>query len=146
MEKEISGLPVVDGEGRVLDMYTRFDAIGIAAERQFDDLSELSVEEALSPRKTSENFEGVVSCPESEPLSHVIETLISEEVHRIVVLDSQRRLSGLISLSDIIKYLVLRPFSFFEESDSESSAEDNPLPACEMSVIPEEDSNPSPWF
>lgn len=38
----------------------------------------------------------------------VVETLVKAEVHRLVVTDQEKRVSGIVSLSDVLSYLVLR--------------------------------------
>lgn len=54
-------------------------------------------------------FEGVHSCKETDSLSVVIEALVKAEVHRLVVTDDDKRVRGIVSLSDILSFLVLRP-------------------------------------
>lgn len=52
LNKGVSGVPVVERKTfRVVDMYSRFDAIGVAVEDKIDDL-DVTVQEALAFRNT----------------------------------------------------------------------------------------------
>jgi 5'-AMP-activated protein kinase regulatory gamma subunit len=44
-----------------------------------------------------------------DSLSEVIDTIVKAEVHRLIVVDREQRVAGIISLSDILKHLVLDP-------------------------------------
>lgn len=54
-------------------------------------------------------FEGVQKCHLDETLFTVMERIVRAEVHRLVVVDENEKVIGIISLSDILLYLVLRP-------------------------------------
>lgn len=54
-------------------------------------------------------FEGVQKCHLDETLYTVMERIVRAEVHRLVVVDENDKVIGIISLSDILLYLVLRP-------------------------------------
>ena len=57
----------------------------------------------------NEWFEGVHKCKQDESLFAVMERIVKAEVHRLVVVDDENKVTGVISLSDILTYLVLRP-------------------------------------
>ena len=42
------------------------------------------------------------------------DVFLLNQVHRLVVVDEDNRVMGVISLSDILSYLVLRPLGKFE--------------------------------
>jgi 5'-AMP-activated protein kinase regulatory gamma subunit len=104
LEKRVSALPLLDSEGRVVDIYAKFDAINLAADKTYNNL-DVSVFDAL--RHRDEWFEGVRSCSENDTLMQVIELIVKAEVHRIIVTDSENRVVGIISLSDILKHIIL---------------------------------------
>ncbi|PAV72164.1 hypothetical protein WR25_00014 [Diploscapter pachys] len=106
LKNRVSALPLVDEEGRVVDIYAKFDVISLAAEKSYDKL-DCTVQEALKHR--SEWFEGVQRCLETDSLFSVLEAIVKAEVHRLIVTDSDRKVAGIISLSDILKYLILDP-------------------------------------
>jgi CBS domain-containing protein len=106
LQKRVSALPLLDGEGRVVDIYAKFDAINLAADKTYNNLDQ-TVLEALKQR--SDWFEGVKTCSDKDSLMTVIETIVKVEVHRLIVIDDQKKAVGIISLSDILKHLVLDP-------------------------------------
>ncbi len=67
----------------------------------------------VSLKKANEHrnawFEGVQKCYLDEPLFTVMEKIVRAEVHRLVVVDENEKVIGIISLSDLLLYLVLRP-------------------------------------
>ena len=67
----------------------------------------------MSLKKANEHrnawFEGVQKCHLDESLYTVMEKIVRAEVHRLVVTDENEKVIGIISLSDILLYLVLRP-------------------------------------
>lgn len=42
-----------------------------------------------------------------DSLTEVINIIVQAEVHRLIVVDKEQRVAGIISLSDILKHLVL---------------------------------------
>lgn len=78
----------------------------LAAEKTYNDLD-------VSLRKANEHrnawFEGVQKCILDETLYVIMERIVRAEVHRLVIVDELDKVIGIISLSDILYYLVLRP-------------------------------------
>uniref|UniRef100_A0A8C2Z5M8 5'-AMP-activated protein kinase subunit gamma-1 n=1 Tax=Cyclopterus lumpus TaxID=8103 RepID=A0A8C2Z5M8_CYCLU len=103
VEQRVSALPVVDDKGRVVDIYSKFDVINLAAEKTYNNL-DLTVTKALQHR--SQYFEGVLTCHRHETLEAIINRLVDAEVHRLVVVDEQEVVKGIVSLSDILQALV----------------------------------------
>ncbi|CAL2035648.1 unnamed protein product [Caenorhabditis brenneri] len=106
LKNRVSALPLIDENGRVVDIYAKFDVISLAAENSYDKL-DCTVQEALQHR--SEWFEGVHTCQETDSLFQVLEAIVKAEVHRLIVTDQDKKVVGVVSLSDILKYLVLDP-------------------------------------
>ncbi|XP_032577360.1 uncharacterized protein LOC6620040 isoform X3 [Drosophila sechellia] len=106
VERRVSALPLVDSDGRLVDIYAKFDVINLAAEKTYNDL-DVSLRKANEHR--NEWFEGVQKCNLDESLYTIMERIVRAEVHRLVVVDENRKVIGIISLSDILLYLVLRP-------------------------------------
>ena len=48
-------------------------------------------------------------CKITDSLFHVMETIVKAEVHRLIVVDNDVKVLGIVSLSDILSHLVLRP-------------------------------------
>uniref|UniRef100_A0A4X2LVJ1 5'-AMP-activated protein kinase subunit gamma-1 n=1 Tax=Vombatus ursinus TaxID=29139 RepID=A0A4X2LVJ1_VOMUR len=104
VQHRVSALPVVDEKGRVVDIYSKFDVINLAAEKTYNNL-DISVTKALQHR--SHYFEGVLKCYQHETLETIINRLVEAEVHRLVVVEENNVVKGIVSLSDILQALVL---------------------------------------
>lgn len=74
-------------------------------------------------------FEGVQKCNLDDSLFTVMEKIVRAEVHRLVVVDESEKVIGIISLSDILLYLVLRP-SGDGLGDCESLRASDPVLQC----------------
>lgn len=84
-------------------------------------------------------FEGVVKCTPDTVLSRVVEQVVKAEVHRIVVVDSEDHVVGMISLSDLLSFLTLKPVSM-ERSDLIIPSTPS-LPPTEDTLIEENEDN-----
>jgi len=80
--------------------------INLAAEKTYNNL-DITLKQANEHR--NEWFEGVHKCTLEETLFVIMERIVKAEVHRLVVVDEQDRVVGVLSLSDILQYLVMRP-------------------------------------
>ncbi|XP_054548748.1 5'-AMP-activated protein kinase subunit gamma-2 isoform X1 [Talpa occidentalis] len=106
VERRVSALPVVDEAGKVVDIYSKFDVINLAAEKTYNNL-DITVTQALQHR--SQYFEGVVKCSKLEILETIVDRIVRAEVHRLVVVNEADSIVGIISLSDILQALILTP-------------------------------------
>jgi len=105
VNRRISALPIVDGDGKLIDIYAKFDVINLAAEKTYSNLH-VTLKQANEHR--NEWFEGVHKCKATDSLGTVMETIVKAEVHRLVVVSDDDKVVGVVSLSDILSYLVLR--------------------------------------
>ncbi|KAM9719719.1 5'-AMP-activated protein kinase subunit gamma-1-like isoform 1-T1 [Menidia menidia] len=106
VERRVSALPVVDDSGKVVDIYSKFDVINLAAEKTYNNL-DITVTQALKHR--SQYFEGVMKCHKMETMETIVDRIVKAEVHRLVVVDERSSIEGIVSLSDILQALVLSP-------------------------------------
>jgi len=117
--RHMSAMPVVEKDTHVVvDIYARFDAIGLATQQSYDRLDK-TVAEALQHRKSSNWYEGVLTCLETDTFWEVVKKLVLHEVHGLVVVNSKNVLRGVITLSDVLRFMVLRPI--MEEGDERVS-------------------------
>lgn len=129
VERRVSALPIVDAQGRLVDIYAKFDVINLAAEKTYNNL-DTTLKQANEHRNPW--FEGVQKCNLDDPLITVMDKIVRAEVHRLVVVDNEDRVIGVVSLSDILKELVLKQ-SRSGKKNSSSSCEAEPA-----GTIPEE--------
>ncbi|XP_022621503.1 5'-AMP-activated protein kinase subunit gamma-2-like [Seriola dumerili] len=137
--RRVSALPVVDHHGKVVDIYSKFDVINLAAEKTYNNL-DVTVTQAL--RHRSQYFEGVMKCNKLETLETIVDRIVKAEVHRLVVVDEESRIVGIVSLSDILQALVLTPAGLGrkESLPSQPAALDSTGP--ESSCKPDRDQDP----
>ncbi|KAJ8025091.1 5'-AMP-activated protein kinase subunit gamma-2 [Holothuria leucospilota] len=81
-------------------------ATNLAAEKTYNNL-DISVEEALKFRHSY--FEGVSTCKADETLEVIMDRIIKAGVHRLVMVDDEQHVIGVVSLSDLLTHLVLKP-------------------------------------
>uniref|UniRef100_A0A8C4H935 Protein kinase, AMP-activated, gamma 3a non-catalytic subunit n=1 Tax=Dicentrarchus labrax TaxID=13489 RepID=A0A8C4H935_DICLA len=106
VERRVSALPVVDEQGKVVSLYSRFDVINLAAQKTYNNL-DMSMREAVCMRSCF--FEGVIKCYPDETLETIIDRIVKAEVHRLVLVDRSDVVKGIISLSDLLQAMVLTP-------------------------------------
>ncbi|KAM4533743.1 5'-AMP-activated protein kinase subunit gamma-2-like isoform 3-T3 [Odontesthes bonariensis] len=133
--RRVSALPVVDHNGNVVDIYSKFDVINLAAEKTYNNL-DVTVTQAL--RHRSQYFEGVMKCNKLETLGTIVDRIVKAEVHRLVVVDEESRIVGIVSLSDILQALVLTPAGLRRKESIPCQ------PAAPDSAKPEAACNPEP--
>ncbi|XP_026121744.1 5'-AMP-activated protein kinase subunit gamma-1-like [Carassius auratus] len=113
VERRVSALPVVDDNGKVVALYSRFDVINLAAQKTYNNLS-MSMQEAMRRRCCS--VEGVIKCYPDETLETAIDRIVKAEVHRLVLVDRDDVVRGIISLSDLLQAFVLSPAGTFQDT------------------------------
>uniref|UniRef100_A0A3Q3W853 CBS domain-containing protein n=1 Tax=Mola mola TaxID=94237 RepID=A0A3Q3W853_MOLML len=106
VERRVSALPVVDKEGKVVSLYSRFDVINLAAQKTYNNL-DMTMEEVI--RRRTCFVEGVIKCYPDETLETIIDRIVKAEVHRLVLVDRDDVVRGIISLSDLLQAMVLDP-------------------------------------
>uniref|UniRef100_A0A4W5MI56 Protein kinase, AMP-activated, gamma 2 non-catalytic subunit a n=1 Tax=Hucho hucho TaxID=62062 RepID=A0A4W5MI56_9TELE len=77
VDRRVSALPVVDESGKVVDIYSKFDVINLAAEKTYNNL-DITVTQAL--RHRSQYFEGVMKCNRLETLETIVDRIVKAEV------------------------------------------------------------------
>lgn len=104
VEHNISAVPIIDKENRVLNVFEAVDVIPCIKGGAYEELSN-SIGEALSKR--ADDFPGIYTCGVDDRLDSIFDTIRKSRVHRLIVIDDETRLKGMISLSDILKYVLL---------------------------------------
>ncbi|KIW33433.1 uncharacterized protein PV07_00285 [Cladophialophora immunda] len=102
--KNISSVPVVTTEGMLLNVFEAVDVIEILKSGDYGNLT-WTVGKALSCR--SPTHPGIYCCSIEDGLDTIFETIKKSRVHRLMVVDEQNYLKGVLSLSDILHYLLV---------------------------------------
>ncbi|THC89889.1 hypothetical protein EYZ11_010658 [Aspergillus tanneri] len=100
VERSISSVPILNSEGVVYNVFEAVDVITLIKGGVYDDLS-LTVGEAL--KKRSQDFPGIYTCSLNDGLDTIFDTIRKSRVHRLVVVDENFRLKGVLTLSDILQ-------------------------------------------
>lgn len=106
VNKRISALPIVDHDGKLVDIYSKFDVINLAAQKTYSNLN-VALKDSEKGFK-EQYFDGVHTCLGTESVFTVMRRIVKAEVHRLVVVDDDEKVVGMITVSDIINYIVLR--------------------------------------
>lgn len=117
-ELGISAVPIVDANGKVINLYETVDVITLLKLGTYQAL-DLTIAQALARRPV--DFEGVLTCGPESSLASVFALIRMRRIHRLVVIDDGRpkegeseqdakerkgRLLGLISLSDVLRHVI----------------------------------------
>lgn len=107
--------------GVVTNVFEAVDVITLIKGANYDELN-LNVGEALQKRpdvrdvadntrylltELSQEFPGIYTCSIDDRLDTIFDTIRKSRVHRFVVIDEDSRLVGVLTLSDILEYILL---------------------------------------
>lgn len=101
--KSVSSVPIVDDQGKLINVYEAVDVLALVKGGMYTDL-DLSVGDALLRRP--EDFEGVHTCTLNDRLSTIMDTIRKFRLHRLFVVDEEGKLVSVITLSDILNYIL----------------------------------------
>ncbi|KAL7421896.1 AMP-activated serine/threonine-protein kinase regulatory subunit [Cryptotrichosporon argae] len=107
-ELGISAVPIVDDDGKVVNLYETVDVITLVRLGAYQSL-DFTIAQALKQRQP--DFSGVVTCSPTDSVGAIFSLIKIRRVHRLVVVegrdsDSPGRLVGVIGLSDIMRHLI----------------------------------------
>lgn len=97
VNNKITGLPVVDGQGKMVGILSEYDII-----------SSVAKEKTLLPeifRNRIDYSHKVESVQDDTPLGEILDRFIKLKCRRLPVLDKSDRLVGIISRRDVMKVL-----------------------------------------
>ncbi len=116
-EKEISGLPVINGNGKLVGMFTEKDVLVYILPSYIEKVGRFVYEE--NPKAIKRKFaqlEGVkvsqlmrrevVTVGEDVTLCEVAKMMLTQKVRRIPVVDKAGKVVGIVSRCDILKGLI----------------------------------------
>ncbi|PSK42920.1 hypothetical protein B9Z65_6874 [Elsinoe australis] len=109
VKKNISSVPIISNEGVVINVFETVDIMallqGVKSSKDYEEHLQQTVGEALLKR--ADEFPGIYTCSLNDRLENIFETIRKSRVHRFVVLDERSHLQGVVTLSDILEYLLL---------------------------------------
>ncbi|KAI1624814.1 regulatory gamma subunit of 5'-AMP-activated protein kinase [Exophiala viscosa] len=102
--KNISSVPVVTTEGVLLNVFEAVDVIEILKTGDYGNLT-WTVGKALSAR--SPTHPGIYCCSLEDGLDTIFDTIRKSRVHRLMIVDENNYLKGVLSLGDILHYILV---------------------------------------
>jgi len=111
---KISGLPVIDSQGKLVGMFTEKDILKETLPSYIEKVGGFVYEE--DPKSIKKKFEGmgsatvsqlmrkeVVTVDENASLSEIARIMLIQKVRRIPVLDKAKKVVGIVAREDIVK-------------------------------------------
>eukprot|EP00598_Pedospumella_elongata_P007931 CAMPEP_0184985194 /NCGR_PEP_ID=MMETSP1098-20130426/13988_1 /TAXON_ID=89044 /ORGANISM="Spumella elongata, Strain CCAP 955/1" /LENGTH=300 /DNA_ID=CAMNT_0027509271 /DNA_START=177 /DNA_END=1079 /DNA_ORIENTATION=- len=116
-QKNLSGLPVVDEQNKVIGFYHRSEVSFIIKATDTDmvlqNLNNYRVEEALALREQliqsgeiMSSFQGLAVCRQNDSLGQVLSAMVRARSCRVVVVNESQQCVGIISIRDIARYYI----------------------------------------
>ena len=90
--------------GILLNVFEAVDVITLIKGGDYDNL-QLTIGEALMKRP--DDYPGIYTCSLEDGLDTILETIRRSRVHRLMVIDDHNILKGVLSLSDILYYILM---------------------------------------
>jgi len=114
LKMQISGLPVIDAQGKLIGMFTEKDVLKNILPSYIEKVGRFVYEE--NPKSIKKKFEDlvnltisqlmrkeVVSVDEDTSLCEIAHLMLTQNVRRIPVLNKEKKVVGIVAREDIIK-------------------------------------------
>jgi CBS domain-containing protein len=113
-EKNISGLPVVDRENKVIGIVTQADIlsmVGVSREHTFKDLLKYMLGERLHERKMGDLAGDIMTSPAltiklGANIADAVRIMEEKRIRRLTVVDDNNTLIGILTRADILKAVI----------------------------------------
>jgi CBS domain-containing protein len=113
-EKNISGLPVVDKDNKVIGIITQADIlsmVGVSREHTFKDLLKYMLGEPLRERKLGDHVGDIMTSPAltvspDANIAEAVRIMSDRRIRRLTVVDAKGMLIGIITRADILKAVI----------------------------------------
>ncbi len=113
-EKNISGLPVVDRENKVIGIVTQADIlsmVGVSREHTFKDLLKYMLGERLPERRIGDLVGDIMTSPAltikpDTNIAEAVKMMDERRIRRLTVVDESNRLIGILTRADILKAVI----------------------------------------
>ncbi|XP_018647266.1 AMP-activated protein kinase, gamma regulatory subunit, putative [Schistosoma mansoni] len=124
LKYQVSCLPIVnDEDGQLIEIYAKFDVINLAITRSYNNLN-VRVYDALEYRRFNrDRYLAPLTCLKTDSLQDVMVKIVESGVHRLIIIDENNKVEGIISLSDILKFLT--NWSTDDDDDDDDADDDD---------------------
>ena len=119
-DNNISGVPVVDKENKVVGIVTEKDLLYKGTEPRFPAVAEIlgahvflgsvkkyntQLKKVLATSVAELMTQDVITANEDDDIKIIVDLMIKNNINRLPVLDPENKLCGIISRTDIVKYM-----------------------------------------
>lgn len=101
-EYNISGLPVVDKSGKLVGIFSRTDVIKLLSKDNIEKFRSITLENFIKRRKK------LVYLKNNESVEKAIRLLYKKKIDRLPVVNDEMKVVGIVSKTDIVRYLLDR--------------------------------------
>jgi CBS domain-containing protein len=116
LEKNISGLPVVDNDNKVVGIVTQADIlsiVGVIKDHTIKDLLKHLLGEKLPERRMGDIVGDIMTTPVATihpetNIAEAVQQMGEKKIRRLCVVDGKGRLIGLITRADILRAVLKR--------------------------------------
>jgi len=113
-EKNISGLPVVDKDNKVVGIITQADIlsmVGVSREHTFKDLLKFMLGEPLQERRMGDHVGDIMTSPAltikpDSNIAEAVKIMDEKRIRRLTVADEKGILIGILTRADILKAVI----------------------------------------
>ncbi len=113
-EKNISGLPVVDKENKVIGIITQADIlsmVGVRREHTFKDLLKYMLGEPLPQHKLGDHVGDIMTSPAltigpDTNIAEAVKMMDEKRIRRLTVVDESGILIGILTRADVLKAVI----------------------------------------
>lgn len=113
-EKNISGLPVVDKEKKLIGIITQADIlsmVGVGREHTFKDLLKYMLGEPLPARRLGDHVGDIMTSPAltikpDANIAEAVRIMDEKRIRRLTVVDDKNTLIGILTRADILKAVI----------------------------------------
>jgi 5'-AMP-activated protein kinase, regulatory gamma subunit len=130
---KISALPVVDERGVVVDVYSKADVMALV--KFSEPVAQLDRPLRDIIAETRGQPAPIHTCSKRDTLRQVLTKLLAIRAHRLMCVDADMRIEGIVSLSDIMSF-ILQPMSSDSGADPMSSSSSNVSLSASPSSMP----------
>eukprot|EP00997_Jenningsia_sp_PLL12_P008801 NODE_5634_length_562_cov_56.787524_g4900_i0.p1 GENE.NODE_5634_length_562_cov_56.787524_g4900_i0~~NODE_5634_length_562_cov_56.787524_g4900_i0.p1 ORF type:complete len:180 (-),score=66.54 NODE_5634_length_562_cov_56.787524_g4900_i0:22-537(-) len=99
MSKGIAALPITDEDGVLVDMFSRYDVMHIAAEANTMDSSIMDINPTFSSTQ-------LFVCSRKDSLRSVLQHMMQTSAQRLVCVNEHKRVEGVITVGDIFNFFI----------------------------------------
>mmetsp|Transcript_87146 Transcript_87146/g.151628 ORF Transcript_87146/g.151628 Transcript_87146/m.151628 type:complete len:340 (-) Transcript_87146:489-1508(-) len=100
VNRGISAVPIVNEDGRLLDVFSRYDVMNLAVE------AEHSLDSTIADVNAAYPSNQVFTCTRKDTLREVLQHLMRTGAQRLVCINESKAVEGIISVGDIFDFFV----------------------------------------